>query len=311
MVQKRSPHLAILMCTFNGEDFLEDQLNSIENQDYKNWTLYVSDDGSKDKTLAILKAYQKRWGKDKLHILKGPSQNFQSNFLSIITNKKIKADLYFLSDQDDVWMPHKLSHTLQKISKLDLSKPFLYCARTPYVSCDAKKIIGQSDLFTKPPSIRNAIVQSLAGGNTMAFDNALKKIVSQFKEAEVVSHDWWMYILNELSGGQTLYDETSTIFYRQHSKSLIGANTGIMAKLKRLVMLLRGVYRDYNSKHLSTLNSIHLPTSKANIKLIDDFFIKRNKGILTRFRLVNDLRIYRQTLDGQIALYFGALLRKI
>jgi glycosyltransferase involved in cell wall biosynthesis len=59
--QKKSPSVAILMCTFNGEDFLEEQLDSIEGQDYKNWTLYVSDDGSKDKTLLILKDYQGRW----------------------------------------------------------------------------------------------------------------------------------------------------------------------------------------------------------------------------------------------------------
>jgi hypothetical protein len=154
-------------------------------------------------------------------------------------------------------------------------------------------------------------VQSLAGGNTMAFNNALKNIVSQFKEVEVVSHDWWLYIVNEFSGGQTLYDETSTIFYRQHSKSLIGANTGIIAKLKRFGMLLRGVYRDYNSKHLDTFNKINIPSTKANIRLIDDFINKRDKGMLTRFRMVYDLRIYRQTLDGQIALYIGAIFHKM
>jgi glycosyltransferase involved in cell wall biosynthesis len=299
------------MCTFNGENFLEEQLDSIENQDYQNWTLYVNDDGSKDATLYILKRYQKKWGNKKLHIRRGPQKGFCQNFLQIICDKKIKADLYFLSDQDDVWMPHKLSRTLKKISTLDLSKPALYCARTTYVSSDAKKILGQSDLFPKPPSFRNAIVQSLAGGNTMAFNNALKNIVSQFKEVEVVSHDWWLYIVNEFSGGQTLYDETSTIFYRQHSKSLIGANTGIIAKLKRFGMLLRGVYRDYNSKHLDTFNKINIPSTKANIRLIDDFINKRDKGMLTRFRMVYDLRIYRQTLDGQIALYIGAIFHKM
>ncbi len=311
MVQKRSPHIAILMCTFNGENFLEEQLDSIENQDYKNWTLYVNDDGSKDATLDILKRYQKKWGNKKLHIRRGPQKGFAQNFLQIITDKKIQADLYFLSDQDDVWMPHKLSHTLKKMAKLDLLNPTLYCARTTYVSSDAKKILGQSDLFPKPPSLRNAIVQSIAGGNTMAFNNALKNIVSQFKETHVVSHDWWLYIVNELSSGKTLYDEESTIFYRQHNKSLIGANTGIMAKLKRLGMLIRGVYRDYNSKHLDILNKINMFSTKANIRLIDDFFIKRDKGMFTRFRMVNDLGIYRQTLDGQIALYIGAILHKL
>ena len=265
MIQKKSPSVAILMCTYNGEDFLEEQLDSIQHQDYKNWTLYVNDDGSKDATLDILKRYQKKWGVKRLHIRRGPQKGFSQNFLQIICDKKINADLYFLSDQDDVWMPHKLSHTLQKLSKLDPLKPILYCARTTYVSSDAKKIIGQSDIFLRPPSFRNAIVQSIAGGNTMAFNNALKKIVSQFKLIDIVSHDWWLYIVNELSGGETLYDTESTILYRQHSRSLIGANTGIMAKLRRLRMLLMGVYRDYNTKHLDTFNQINLPSKKANI----------------------------------------------
>jgi len=56
------------MCTYNGEQFLEEQLDSIENQDYENWTLYVNDDGSKDSTLNILKGYQKKWGVKKLII---------------------------------------------------------------------------------------------------------------------------------------------------------------------------------------------------------------------------------------------------
>lgn len=303
--------IAILMCTYNGENFLEEQLDSIENQDYKNWTLFVNDDGSKDATLDILKRYQKKWGNKKIHIRRGPQKGFSQNFLQIICDKKIHADLYFLSDQDDVWMPHKFSHTLQKLSKLDHSKPALYCARTTYVSSDAKKILGESDLFLRPPSFRNAIVQSIAGGNTMAFNNALKKIVSQFKEAEILSHDWWLYIVNELSGGKTLYDRESTILYRQHSGSLIGANTGIMAKLRRLRMLLMGVYRNQNSKHLDTLNQIYLFSSRANIKLIDEFFIKRDKGMPERLRMIGDLGLYRQTPDGQLALYLGAIFHKL
>ena len=311
MIQKKSPSVAILMCTYNGEDFLEEQLDSIQHQDYKNWTLYVNDDGSKDATLDILKRYQKKWSNKKLHISRGPQKGFSQNFLQIICDKKIQADLYFLSDQDDLWMPHKLSHTIKKISKLDPLKPTLYCARTTYVSSDAKKILGESDLFLRPPSFRNAIVQSIAGGNTMAFNNALKKIVSQFNEAEIVSHDWWLYIVNELSGGKTLYDTESTILYRQHNRSLIGANTGFLAKLRRLRMLLVGVYRDFNSKHLDAFNKINLPSSRVNIKLIDEFFIQRDKSMPVRLRMIGDLGLYRQTLDGNIALYLGAILHKL
>ena len=308
---KKLPSVAILMCTYNGENFLKEQLDSIQNQDYKNWTLYVNDDGSKDKTLDILKAYQKKWGNKKLHIRRGPKKGFSQNFLQIICDKKINADLYFLSDQDDVWMPHKLSHTIKKLSKLDLLKPALYCARTTYVSSDAQKIIGESELFLKPPSFRNAIVQSLAGGNTMAFNNALKNFVSQNIEIEVISHDWWLYLVNELIGGKTLYDAESTILYRQHSNSLIGANTGFIAKLRRLKMLLRGVYRNYNSLHLSVLNTINLPTTKAKFKLINDFYINRDKGLFRRIRMIRKLGIYRQTLDTHLGLYLGAIFNKL
>ena len=308
---KKMPQIAILMCTYNGEQFLSEQLDSIQNQDYKNWTLYVNDDGSKDKTLAILKTYQKKWGLKKLHIRRGPQKGFCQNFLNIINDPKIKADFYFLCDQDDVWMPHKLSQTLKKLSKLNPLKPKLYCARTTYVSSDAKRILGQSDLFLKPPSFKNALIQSIAGGNTMAFNNHLKKIAQKYPEVNVVSHDWWLYILNELVGGQTLYDFNSTIWYRQHSRSLIGANTGLIAKLKRLRMLLNGKYREYNTMHLNAFYKIYLDGLRSNIKLIDQFSIQREGALKVRWKMIHKLGIYRQTWDGHMALYLGAILHKL
>ena len=308
---KKSPHIAILMCTYNGEAFLEEQLDSIENQDYKNWTLYVNDDGSKDTTLDILKTYQKKWGTKKLIIRRGPQKGFCQNFLQIINDPKIKADLYFLSDQDDVWMPHKISHSIKKISKLDPLKPTLYCARTTYVSSDAKRILGQSDLFLKPPSFKNAFIQSIAGGNTMAFNEQLKRVLQKYHTADVVSHDWWLYICNELVGGKTFYDSESTILYRQHNKSLVGANTGFIAKLKRLRMLINGTYRVYNTKHLNVFNQLNITGIKSNIELIDQFYILRDKSLKERWRMIGRLGIYRQTWDGHLALFLGAILHRL
>ena len=311
MTPKKPKSVAILMCTYNGENYLEEQLNSFQNQDYKHWTVYVNDDGSKDATLAILKRYQKKWGNKKLIIRRGPQKGFCQNFLQIINDSKIKADLYFLSDQDDVWMPHKLSHTLKKISRFDPLKPILYCARTTYVSSDAKKILGQSDLFLKPPSFKNALIQSIAGGNTMAFNNHLKRVAQKYPKADVVSHDWWLYILNELVGGGTFYDTESTILYRQHNQSLIGANTGLIAKLKRLRMLMNGTYRLYNDKHLNVFNRLSMTGLAPNIKLVDRFYIERDKSIKLRWHMISKLGLYRQTWDGHAALFLAAVLRKI
>ena len=62
------------MCTFNGAQYLNEQLISIADQSYKNWYLYVSDDGSTDNTLEILRAFQSRYGENRVVIFEGPKQ---------------------------------------------------------------------------------------------------------------------------------------------------------------------------------------------------------------------------------------------
>lgn len=311
MSPKQTPSVAILMCTYNGELYLKEQLDSIQTQDYQDWILYVSDDGSTDQTLTILKSYQTLWGKDKLHILKGPRRGFQYNFMSLISNIKIHADFYMLCDQDDVWLPTKITAAITHLKIQDQSRPQLYCGRTSYVS-KKLKFIEHSELFLRPRSFHNAIVQSIAGGNTMAYNNALKKIVSLFPEIKIISHDWWLYILCELSGGKTYYDINSYILYRQHERSLIGANTTWLAKAKRLYMLLSGKFIQYNNCHLEAFNTIPLKIANPSyVHLIDRFYIDRHKGLKTRLKMIRSLGVYRQTRDGMLALYLAALLKRL
>jgi glycosyltransferase involved in cell wall biosynthesis len=311
MSLKNPPAVAILMCTYNGEHYLEEQLDSIQNQDYQDWLLYVSDDGSTDQTLPTLESYQSLWGKDKLHILKGPRQGFQKNFMSLINSKKIYADFYMLCDQDDVWLPTKITAAISYLKIQDQSRPQLYCGRTSYVT-KKLKFIQHSDLFLRPPSFHNAIVQSIAGGNTMAYNNALKKVSMNFKDVRIIAHDWWLYILCEISNGNTYFDINSHILYRQHERSLIGANTTWLAKAKRLYMLLSGKFIQYNNCHYEAFNSISLKIANpAHINLIDRFYTDRHKDLKTRLKMIRGLGIYRQTRDGMLALYLAALLKRL
>ncbi|HCR1066432.1 TPA: glycosyltransferase [Klebsiella aerogenes] len=68
--------IAVLLCTYNGEKYLKEQIDSIINQTYKNWVIYVSDDGSTDGTIAILEEYQRKLGEGRLHITHGPRKGF-------------------------------------------------------------------------------------------------------------------------------------------------------------------------------------------------------------------------------------------
>src|SRR4051812_31400342 len=89
-----SPRIAILLGTFQGEQFLARQLDSIQAQTYTHWALWASDDRSTDNTLSLLRTYQRKWGEDRLVISSGPHEGFRANFLSLACNSSIQADYF-------------------------------------------------------------------------------------------------------------------------------------------------------------------------------------------------------------------------
>lgn len=107
-----SPHIAILMGTYNGEAYLSEQLDSIEQQHYPHWTLHVSDDSPTPGTQKLLKVYQQRWGATKLVIYQGKQQGFATNFMSLVRNTAIHSHYYAFADQDDRWHPENSSGQL-------------------------------------------------------------------------------------------------------------------------------------------------------------------------------------------------------
>ena len=150
---QKNKRVVILMATYNGARFLEKQLASIEKSIHQNFELWVSDDGSKDQTLDILDSYQERWqklwGEKRLFIQKGPRKGFGANFLSLL-KAPFKADYVAFSDQDDIWLPHKLSQALERLEIVPDGAPALYCGRTELIN-EEENPLGLSPLFQKPP----------------------------------------------------------------------------------------------------------------------------------------------------------------
>jgi glycosyltransferase involved in cell wall biosynthesis len=306
------PIVAILMTTYQGEKFLAAQLDSIENQTHTNWQLVVSDDGSNDKTLSILEAYQQKWGADKLVIRHGPQAGFCHNFLSLAVDKKIKADFYAFCDQDDIWMPSKLTVSLDTLHTHQTchTKPFIYCGRTIYFEGDMK-IKGLSPLFVYPASFRNAIVQSIAGGNTMLFNHACKKLIEKTGRVDVVSHDWWLYILVTAAGGTVVYDENPQIYYRQHPAALIGENRSFVSKCQRLLGLLGGKFRQWGNLHIAALEKIYPLMTDDNQHIFKQLVRLRKSRLIHRIRMIEVCGLYRQTKSGTFSLFLAALLNKL
>jgi hypothetical protein len=115
----------------------------------------------------------KKWRPGKLIIRNGAQKGFCHNFLSLVCDKDIRADFYAFCDQDDVWLPRKLKVALSAVLDNQMSQvPFLYCGRTRYVN-EVLKPCRMSPLFVFPKTFRNAMVQSIAGGNITASQTVL------------------------------------------------------------------------------------------------------------------------------------------
>jgi len=145
------PQIAILLTTYNGARFLDEQIQSIIKQSYTHWVIHASDDGSTDATLAILLCHQKVLGAERLSLYHGPQQGFAQNFMSLVRNIAIRADYYAFCDQDDIWLPDKLARSVHRLAQLPQDKPALYGSRTILID-ESGKTLGMSPLLkaTKP-----------------------------------------------------------------------------------------------------------------------------------------------------------------
>ena len=299
------------MSTYNGQAYLSGQLDSIGTQTYKNWELWVSDDGSIDNTLQILKDYQNRMGEHRFFIYSGPRKGFSANFLSLICTKNSDADYYAYSDQDDIWAPDKLQQAINWLKTISKEIPALYCARTKLVNKHGKGI-GSSPLFKKNPSFLNALVQNVAGGNTMVFNRAaLNLLRTAGDKINVVAYDWWTYLLVAGAGGVILYDPLPSLYYRQHENNLIGSNVGWRARYRRISMLFKGSFKRWNDININALLSVQHLLAEDNRSVLNQYIEARESGLFFRLRAIQQLGIYRQTFLGNIGLITAALFNKI
>lgn len=303
--------VAILVCTFNGERFLAQQLESIARQTYPHWFVVASDDGSSDSTLTLLREFGERWGHDKLLIQQGPGRGYAANFLAVTCNESIDADFYAWADQDDIWQQTKLEVALQRLAQAPVDVPALYCGRTELID-ERGNHIGLSPLFGRPMGFSNALVESVGGGNTMVFNDVARQL---FKRAgsgvDIVSHDWWAYLLVSGSGGRILYDFSPTVLYRQHDANLIGVTSGLSAQIGRLRMLFRGRFRGWNQKNVAALESNRLQLNEESRMRLDCFQRARRSRGLSRIIWLRRSGVYRQSLWGNLGLMLATLFNGI
>lgn len=309
------PAVALLLCTYQGEEFLAEQLDSFAAQTHTNWTLWASDGGSTDDTLAILERYQAAWGADRLVILHGPTDGPTKNFMSLVHNAQIQADYYAFSDQDDIWEANKLQRAITLITHNvpheHQATPALYCSRTRYVDAHNHEL-GLSQRFVRRPSFANALMQNIAGGNTMMFNQPACQLLRSVKKAtDIVIHDWWVYIVVSGCGGTVFYDPYPSVRYRQHANNVIGMNSNWQARLHRIRKLFAGRFKEWNGQNIQALQQLESQLTEPNKRTLALLDQARHAWLLPRTILLLRAGIYRQTTLGNFGLAAAVLFHKL
>jgi glycosyltransferase involved in cell wall biosynthesis len=315
----KSAHVVILMATHNGADHLADQLGSFLAQDHADWSLIVSDDGSDDGTPDILAAFTKAHPDRRVTLLSGPCKGADANFMSLLRHSADAApagSFIAFSDQDDVWLPQRLSRGVAALAGLSDHRA-AWCSRTIITGAEitgagmAPRLSGDrlSAPRPRPLGFRNALVQNVMAGNTILLNSAAATWACRLAEQvdRVVVHDWWLYLILTGSGATVVHDDRPSLYYRQHAKNQIGANDSYLARLKRLKALVSGRSRDWNEVNLAALQQASPDLTAENTALIDLFEKARRGPLHRRLIALRQARLYRQTRISTAAIWFAVI----
>jgi glycosyltransferase involved in cell wall biosynthesis len=214
--------VVIALATYNGSKYLEEQIESLFSQTYRNIDIVVRDDGSTDATADILAKYDGEFRDGiSLHVLKDSLGNlgYVRNFLYIMRNCG-DAAFYGFCDQDDFWLPDKVQRAVEALSKDEQDKPLIYASN--YFTCD--KDLNIVDKGHEPTSFTDLDVGkslSLFDGGwflgfTIMMNKALKQLAFDNDVEAMYSHDIWVQAVAVGFNAEFFYDSNETVLFRRH-----------------------------------------------------------------------------------------------
>ena len=235
--------ITIIMATFNGQEYIEEQLESIKAQTYKDWKLVVRDDCSKDRTVEILKKFAKEVEQEVIiKVNEKPSGSAKKNFARLLQD--VQNDSYVMfSDQDDVWKDDKVEITYKAM----MSAEKKYGKEIPLLVHGDVEVIDENgnviaDSMFKLSHIEadsglsKLIIQNHVTGCTMMFNKSLSEgIVKYISDDKVIMHDYFAALYASVFG-KIIVIKRPLLSYRQHGDNSVGAkdNNNIYYLIKRL-----------------------------------------------------------------------------
>lgn len=214
--------VCVLISTYNGQRYLQEQLDSLYAQRGVRLTILARDDGSTDRTPDILR--ENANANDCVKWYRGANLGPAESFLNLIFGAP-DADYYAFCDQDDVWDDDKLICAVRMLGGIDRNKPALYHSNLRLVDKDLGYLGKAHDKPLAEPARYTALAEPVATGCTMVMNRAARELLCERLPDRCKMHDEWTYLVVSLTG-KVLYDFTPHISYRQHDDNVLSVKPG-------------------------------------------------------------------------------------
>lgn len=303
---KEKSSVGILLCSYNGEQYIKEQLDSINNQTYSNLHCYIHDDNSTDNTPIIIEKYALEFP-DKFTVIK--YENIEhgavENFMSLIRYASIhcKEEYFMLSDQDDVWLKSKVAESVKELQKYDdaINPALVYCDQT--VVNEQLDIIAESTntlvrKTSNDDTFKKIIFRNTAAGCCMCFNRILLNITARNIDASSIPmHDWWIMLVAAYYNNAHYFDK-NLMLYRQHSDNAMGVDNNNYSK--KIIKYLTNFMPAMKHRSEQTKKCKREVTALTRMGLIST-----NSETLQRFNSICAERKIRRMIDFYREGYVG------
>lgn len=278
--------VCVLLSSFNGEHYIEEQIDSIFNQKNVDLTLVVRDDSSSDGTMNVLCSLKDKY-KDKMFIYSGKNVGFSRSFYTLVLNSSDDFDYYAFADQDDVWLPEKIEKCINKLQ--DQAKPEV-CFCGCFLTDKNLNIIKKGDSSPHLDDKYYNALRNYAQGCSMVFNKKAKELFLKGDANMIEYHDHWMMTICSFLGSVYFADEP-LFYYRQHGGNEVGSVTSFKTNFTHRLKVLKK-----KTHHIET-------NAKQMLCLFSDFLGDDEKVFFTL------LASYRNNIFRKTKVYFSRIIK--
>ena len=233
MESKPLQKVQVFLSAYNGEKYIQSQVESILQQEAVDVLLTIRDDGSTDRTYIILENLSRQYPK-KIQIIKGKNLGYRKSFLSMLEQAEAGVAYFAYADQDDIWEPEKLKCAITLLKRK--SQSWLYASALKITDADLNVLSVKS-----PEKMRQTLgsffVRTRLAGCTMVFTRALLEIAVKYDQLEVShemapDHDALLCMLSMLYEKDIVLDPRAYILHRRHATTETSGGRGIKNRIQ-------------------------------------------------------------------------------